>query len=61
MHTYACMFVQCIIGEPVRLSRVTSNEKVSTLLEPSESLTSLQSTITDFGVKGEGAIVVAFV
>lgn len=61
MHTHACMFVQCIIGGPIRLSRVTSNGKVSTLLEFSEFLASLQSTITDFGVKGEGAIVVAFV
>lgn len=61
MCTPTCMFVQCIIGGPIRLSRATSNGKVSTLLEPSESLASLQSTITDFGVKSEGTVVVSFV
>lgn len=60
MCTRTCMFVQCIIGGPIRLSRATSNGKVSTLLEPSESL-ALQSTITDFGVKSEGMVVVSFV
>lgn len=60
MHARACVLVQCTIRGPIRLNRVTSRGKVSTLLEPSEFLISLQPTITGFGVKGEDAIVVAF-